>query len=135
MKTTFMALGLMISSVASAQHTFALKKTDLGATPTYYDNITQTSTENFVYTALIELGDPAQEAEVIVDINYPTTIIFNNDTDVKYNNKETGVNGYVSINGAPYYLNNFYDDSASSTYLIFSERSYVSNIISCGFRF
>lgn len=98
----------MMSSVASAQHTFALKKTDLGATPTYYDNITQTSTENFVYTALIELGDPPQEAEVIVDINYPTTVIFTNATEVWYNNATSGVSGYVGIGGEPYYLNPFF---------------------------
>jgi len=96
-----------------------LKKTDLSATPTYYDNITQTSDENFLYTALIELGTPAQNAEVLVDINYPLTIIFNNDTDVHYDDKTTGVDGYVSIEGAPYFLDNFYNNDNSTTYLLF----------------
>lgn len=81
------------------------------------------------------MGTPAQTAEVIVDINYPTTIIFNNDTEVYYTDKTTNVAGYVAIDGAPYFLDNWYNEQASSTYLLFSQKSYVSNIISCGFRF
>lgn len=75
---------------------------------TYYDNVTQTSTDNFVYTAMIELGTPAQKAEVIVDINYPTTIIFADDTTVWYKNETTDVSEYIPIAGEPYYLNPFF---------------------------
>lgn len=58
------------------------------------------------------MGDPGQTAEVLVDINYPTTIIFNENTG-KYVNKTYNYN----ISGYPWYLNPFYDQTASSTYL------------------
>jgi len=132
MKSQLMlALGfLMLSASAADAHAFGLKRTNLGASgSTYYDNVTQSSDLNFVYTAEIQLGTPAQTAEVLVDINYPTTIIFENATYVNYN-KET-----VSIAGAPWYLNPFYLQTGSGTYLKYSQQSSVSNIISCGFRF
>lgn len=97
--------------------------------------MTQTSTENFVYTALIELGTPAQNAEVIVDINYPTTVIFSNETEVWYNNETSGVSGYIPIDGEPYYLNPFFYYLESSTYLQFSQQSWINNVILNGYRF
>lgn len=82
-----------------------------------------------MYTAEIQIGTPPQSASVLVDINYPTTIIFDSETNDYYKGN------YVGIAGAPMYLNPFYVKSQSSTYLQFSYKSYVNNIVLCGFRF
>jgi hypothetical protein len=56
------ALGMLVLSVTAQDgHVFHMKRTPLGASDsTYYDNVTQSSDLNFVYTAEIQIGTPAQ---------------------------------------------------------------------------
>ena len=55
MKSFLVLIGTALSIAnAGESHTFGLKKTNVGAYnggPTYYDNVTQSSEYNFVYTA------------------------------------------------------------------------------------
>jgi hypothetical protein len=102
-----------------------LLKTNNGLS--YYDNTTQTTPYNYVYTVPIQIGTPGQTAGLIVDINVPTTIIFSTTT--------TSYNGttYTTSNQYPNYVNTFYSAAASSTYVVFKTGSSISNVASCGY--
>ena len=66
---------------ACKHHIFDLKRTAVSnAGPTFYDNVTMSSDYNFVYTIPMEIGTPAQTGEIMVDINYPGTIIWGKQT-------------------------------------------------------
>jgi hypothetical protein len=65
---------------------------------------------------------------VLVDINYPTTIIFDNATYVNYQSQQAW------LGAAPYYLAPFYVPASSETYLLYSKQSSITNVVLCGFR-
>lgn len=75
------------------------------------------------------MGHPFQNASVLVDINYPTTIIFNNDT-FAYSSGEQ-----YTINNAPWYLDNFFNQEDSETFQNYTQRKWYNNVIASGFRF
>ena len=93
-----------------------------------YDNITMFQEDNFVYTIPVEIGTPYQRGNVMVDINYPATIIFTETYTTTWNGS-----AYATASLKPWYLSTFYNYAASATWLRYSRSSYISNVQSCGF--
>jgi hypothetical protein len=50
---------------------------------------------------------------VLVDINYPTTIIFSNNTQAWYNGN------WSDLNQEPWFMDNFYLYNESDTYILY----------------
>lgn len=65
--------------------------------------MTQTSELNYLYTMPMEMGTPAQAADILIDINYPATIIWTQETESWNGTNVTNCSGY------PNYMNNFYN--------------------------
>lgn len=122
-------LSVVISLASCNHHVFDLKRTAVPSPVlTYYDNITMSSGQNFVYTVPMNIGTPAQYGELMVDINYPATIIWGYNTSLVYNGTT-----WTTASAFPWYLDNFFNKETSSTYELYVRNNYVSNIQSCGF--
>ncbi len=85
-----------------------------------YDNITMFQEDNFVYTIPVEVGTPYQHGNVMVDINYPATIIFTDTYTTTWNGS-----AYATASDKPWYLSTFYDYTASATWLRYRTASYI----------